>query len=944
MYYHLSGYKSSCNLVSLSACLGASLGPCDQDGIANLHKWESVNQWFTSEDFQQLVAISWASGGFTGSGDTILKNKLKKLKQDIKVWEKKELEVRSKNKNTILEALKTWDEKAEKNSLAAGDVQKREELLFDLLQIEHKESLDLKQKSRIRWAVEGDENSAFFHSYVNHRWRCRNLKGLIYNGIWQETPSVVKTIAKDHFARRFTEPFPKRPGFFSNKFKQLSQEDRDFLEAPFSSDEIKEAIWDCDGSKAPGPDGFNFNFIKKFWNVLKDSILDAIKHFESTRKLARGCNASFVALIPKKVDPLLISDFRPISLLGCMYKIIAKLLANRLSRVISKLISLNQSAFIKGRQITDSVLIANEISNYAKRKGLKLMLFKVDFEKAFDSVNWDFLISIMEQMGFGCKWCDWIKGCISSASISVLINGSPSEEFLISRGLRQGDPLSPFLFLLVGEALQVMTLEACEKGLFKGVTLASSNRNVSLIQYADDALFFGHWSKRTVGNLMKILHCFYEVSGLKINLSKSRIFGVGIQQAEVSTMANVYKCQAGSLPFIYLGLPVGANMNRIATWGAVIESFNRRLNVWKARSLSIGGRTTLIKSVLTSLPLYFCSVFKAPKGVIKILESIRRRFFWGMKEDKQGIYWVAWKKILDCKDDGGLNIQSLKIKNLALLAKWHWRLINKEEALWKDVIAEFYGNDVHKRPNQMGNSVWNAISEANDSIEQLGVGLNSSFLKVITNGSSAPFWSLQVCAAGPKLKDLFPRLFAQEVNKGALFRERWIFNANSWIGNWCWRSDIRGRTSSELADLEELLRNLGVKETGEDSWIWSLDSHGMFNVNTLAKLLQKRMATPVTHDVPSFWNSCVPLKVNSFVWRMMHNALPTKANLHRRGISLPSIACDICDSAEEDLDHCLFKCVSLDALWRKVWAWCGVSGVRTNSLLSFKNSFLTPRP
>jgi len=143
--------------------------------------------------------------------------------------------------------------------------------------------------------------------------------------------------------------------------------------------------------------------------VFQVSIVAAIKRFEHSRKLARGFNASFVALIPKKTDPLIISDYRPLSLLGCLYKIIAKLLANRLSQVMSKIISVNQLAFLKGRQIVDSVLIANEIANYAKRKGMKLMLHKVDFEKAFDSVNWDFLISIMEQMGFGRKWCDWIK-------------------------------------------------------------------------------------------------------------------------------------------------------------------------------------------------------------------------------------------------------------------------------------------------------------------------------------------------------------------------------------------------------------------------------------------------------------------------------------------------------------------------------------------------------
>ena len=161
------------------------------------------------------------------------------------------------------------------------------------------------------------------------------------------------------------------------------------------------------------------------------------------------------------------------------------------------------------------------------------MLFKADFEKAFDTVNWNFLLSIMYQMGFGSKWCSWIQSCLKLALVSVLINGSPTKEFNMERGLRQGDPLSPFLFLLVGEALQVMVSEACNKSLFQGVRLSRNNRNLSLLQFADDSLFFGKWSRRNVENLTKILHCFYEVSGLKINLSKCNLFGIGVSHGEV---------------------------------------------------------------------------------------------------------------------------------------------------------------------------------------------------------------------------------------------------------------------------------------------------------------------------------------------------------------------------------------------------------------------------
>ncbi|GJW43442.1 reverse transcriptase domain, reverse transcriptase zinc-binding domain protein [Tanacetum coccineum] len=320
-------------------------------------------------------------------------------------------------------------------------------------------------------------------------------------------------------------------------------------------------------------------------------------------------------------------DYRPISLIGCMYKILSKLLATRLSKVIHKLIRPNQTAFLAGRQILDGTLIANEIVHCAKKEKFNLLFFKVDFKKAFDSVNWKFLLDIMSQMGFGPKWRKWILACLSSASVSILKNGSPCKEFAMERGLRQGDPLSPFLFLIFAEALQVMMIDACNKGIYKGISLANDGANVSLLQYADDALFFGEWSKSNMIHLLHILNCFHDVSGLEINLSKSRLFGIGVSGEEVVNIARGVNCSYGFLPFTYLGLPVGKDMNRIKAWSDIANKFTKKLSSWKANLLSVGSRLTLVKAVLGSLPMYFLSIFKAPEAVISQLESIRRRFF-----------------------------------------------------------------------------------------------------------------------------------------------------------------------------------------------------------------------------------------------------------------------------------------------------------------------------
>ena len=575
-----------------------------------------------------------------------------------------------------------------------------------------------------------------------------------------------------------------------------------------------------------GPDGISFKFFNKYWKMLQHDIVSFVKDFEVSGLIPRGCNSSFITLVPKVEDPLVISDFRPISLIGSQYKIIAKILANRLSRVISLVVGEVQMAYIKDHQIINGPLMINEIIAWAKKYKKCLMFLKVDFEKAFDSLSWDFLFSILEQMGFSYKWRLWIRSCLKSGFASVLVNGSPTKEFKIERGLRQGDPLSPFLFILAVEALNVALLEASNNNIFKGIKVGKDLVHVSHLQFADDALILGEWSRSNAVNLSRILTCFHLASGLKVNFNKSKLYGIGVSNVELNSLASTIGCLAPQFPCIYLGVPIGAKMSRCSRWSPFVERFHKWLPNWKSKSLSIGGRLTLIKFVLGSLGVYYFSSFKAPKKIISKLESIRRNFFWGGSVDGNKMSWIAWDKVLSPRDRGGLGIGSLTSCNQAMLAKWWWRFRNENHALWRKVICSIYGPSGcldDNSPIRSNSGVWYHIVRLRHDLLKVNINLSSIFKIKLGNGQTASFWH-DTWSGGPTLHVLFPQLHKLDVNPNCYVSERCPIsivsahaipvshhldvgstNPNSPPGllfNWAWRREPR--TSPELEELTNL--------------------------------------------------------------------------------------------------------------------------------------------
>ncbi|GJZ16269.1 RNA-directed DNA polymerase, eukaryota [Tanacetum coccineum] len=658
--------------------------------------------------------------------------------------------------------------------------------LHDLSSLDHS---DFIQKAKVRWAVEGDENSKFFHGIINRKRTNLSVKGIMVDGEWVDDPSHIKKEFHTHFADRFKEPGLSRGKlnfFFHNR---LCREQADDLELMVSNDEIRKAVWGCGENKSPGPDGYTFEFFRKFWTTIGPDFCSAVQWFFEHGAFAAGCNSSFVTLIPKILNPKLVSDFRPISLIGSIYKVITKILASRLSNVISDLISNVQTAFLPNRQILDGPFIVNEIISRCKIKNKKAMIFMVDFAKAYDSIRWDYLDDVLIAFGFGRKWCSWIQASLRSGKASILVNGSPSSEFHLHRGLKQGDPLAPFLFILIMESFHLSFSRAVEAGIFNGFRIDNSLM-VSHLFYADDAIFIGEWSNGNLKGILNILSCFSMLSGMLINLKKSQILGVGISEPVVAMAAKDLGCSVMKISFLYLGVMVGGNMSLAEAWDSTIEKLSMRLSKWKLKTLSIRGRLTLLKSVLGSSPIYNMSLFKVPKSILNKMENLRRNFFNGAQEGDRKIAWVKWHTILAAKQFGGLGVSSFFALNRGLLAKWVWRFLSQDNSLWYQVISTIHGSGSSPLAAAYPSN-WSTIIKEFNSLKEQGVDIFSHCKIRIGNRQSTRFWKDR-WIDDHSLLGKFPRLYALETNKDISVADKLHPSLS-----FSWRRSVRGGIESQ---------------------------------------------------------------------------------------------------------------------------------------------------
>ncbi|XP_026410405.1 uncharacterized protein LOC113305602 [Papaver somniferum] len=459
-------------------------------------------------------------------------------------------------------------------------------------------------RSRITHMKLHDDNTKYFHILATDRRRMSYIGAIKVNDAVTVDEKKIKKPLLNIFRKIFSNKLQENMD--SMNFNKITEEVRIWIESEVTEDECLHCMKNLGQNKAPGPDGIPIIFYVLCWDIIK-----------------KDTTLVFKELTDKN---------------------------------------------LYWRQILYGVLVANEIIDSRIRSGRPGILVKVDSEKAFDHVRWDFLDEMLSLMGFGENLRKWTQRYVEYVRFSILISGSATGYFKSKKGIRQGDPLS-FFFLLVGEAMSFMIQKAQENGLISGFQATEGGNLISHLQFSDDTLVLLDADIEQVKHLRLLLLSFEQLTGLKINFAKSQIFGVGYT-GDLAHFSSVLGCYYGVLPTTYLGFPLGNKSGGVAKWDKIIDRIIARLAGWIKSFLSRAGKITLTNSVLSSLHVYYMSLFVMPTSVAKRTERIMRNFLWNDNKGKKKMKLVKWSKLCRRKKWGGLGIKSLVQMNKALLTKW----------------------------------------------------------------------------------------------------------------------------------------------------------------------------------------------------------------------------------------------------------------------------------
>uniref|UniRef100_A0A803P9U4 Reverse transcriptase domain-containing protein n=1 Tax=Cannabis sativa TaxID=3483 RepID=A0A803P9U4_CANSA len=617
-----------------------------QSGIGN--SWKSrfhyEQAWVGEEECGKIVNNVWLDGSNWGSAKGIRGriNHCGEVLNECNKGKKAELGAKTKKLKEELKYL----------SSSSGEIDwvNRRRVEKDLNVAEAKEELLWKQRSRALWLTHGDRNTKYFHYKASQRKKKNKINGLFDDNMkWCNKEEEIEHILIHSYIELFSSSRPNQNMMdVLNQCvpNRISSQDNDMLMEDFTKEYVKEALDQIHPLKAPGKDGLPGLFYHNHWEEVGHEVIATCLEVLNNKMDCSCLNDTLLCLIPKIKDPTKVSDYRPLSLCNVIYKVISKCLANRMKLSMEKVISKNQSAFIKGRQIQDNAIIGFE-SLHCMKKGRfgngKKMALKLDMSKAYDRVEWDFIEEMMRCLGYEEQWISKIMGCVKTVTFSVLLNGEAKGNIVPKRGLRQGDPLSPFLFLICSEGLSCLLNEASRANKIHGLRFGNLGRRLTHLLFADDCLIFVDATMEESKAIKEVLDSYSTLSGQCINFTKSNLcVGNKIKNTDGQRLASALK--------------------KLLVWYGTKCGKNSKDGKW----------------------VY------SPKPAVSEIQALIARFWWGSSTTKHQIHWGNWEKLCKDKWSGGMGFRDLEDFNQALLAKQGWKLVTNPDSLVAQVLKALY--------------------------------------------------------------------------------------------------------------------------------------------------------------------------------------------------------------------------------------------------------------
>jgi len=795
-------------------------------------------------------------------------------------------------------------------------------------------------RSRANWYEKGEKSNKYFLNLENTR-KSKGSARKIFMKDGRLTTNVKSIMDEaEHF---YSDLYNEQNKVFSSKetatfisnsnLTRLDDEHRNICEGKLSYSECFNILGTFKSNKTPGNDGLTIEFYKHFWPLLGKQLVDALNYSYEMGELSTSQKQAIITLIEKKgKDRRYIENWRPISLINVDSKIASKVLAKRLEEVLPNIIHFDQHAFVKGRSIFDAVRNIEDILDYMKKVKEKGLLVAIDFEKAFDSLNWEFLHKTLEALNLGPSFINWVKALYSNVVSCVLNNGFVTNFFEIKRGVRQGDPLSPYLFII---ALEVLANSIRNNKDIEGIKVNSNEMKLSI--FADDMTAFLK-DKQSISEFMKLITIYGGVSGLKLNKKKTEIMCLGEMPESILEDLDIEK-KVNTIKVLGIFFSYDDNIKEKMNFEETLKSIKKTLNLWKWRGLTLIGKIQIIKTFIIPKFLYRAAMVTTNRRFVKELDKALYDYVWKGRDKVKRLTLIG-----DIKA-GGLRMPHvdsiIKTQRFNCLKRYS----ESYPAYWKIILDKYLKN--------VGE---NFILQCNFDVTKLPINLPPYYKECFEIWSSAVqtfpetykeiqseiIWNNRyICSGG---KSIYKR---ELIEKGIIRvddltdRHNKLTPSNSnrnfklsTMEKWTimiildaippeWKNSLKLNVNSE--DIDAYTKDITLSFDNEKIKLHKANSRSIYSflVNQIHKPPTAQLKFAVKFPAYTFdWEKIyqLPYKVTletksrEFQYKLLNSFLYTNTILHKMKL-VSSPLCSLCANENESLEHLFYNCPFVQPFW-----------------------------